>query len=176
MNLNNIKNILVCFLILDYLNLNLNLAKKIFNRIKCIRGRGNIVRIKKNTLIIDDSYNSNPISLKNSIFEFHNFKTKKNKILVLGDMLELGKFSIKKHIEAGKYLKMFKFDRVYLIGRSSKKIYSQIKSTFWCKYYENINVFSKQFKNVLMENSIIMFKASNGVGLNELLNKKIYKC
>ncbi len=176
MNLNNIKNILVCFLILDYLNLNLNFAKKIFNRIKCIRGRGNIVRIKKKTLIIDDSYNSNPISLKNSIFEFHNFKTKKNKILVLGDMLELGKFSIKKHIEAGKYLKMFKFDRVYLIGRSSKKIYSQIKSTFWCKYYENINVFSKQFKNVLMENSIIMFKASNGVGLNRLLNKKIYKC
>ena len=117
-------------------------------------------------MIIDDSYNSNPISLKNSIFEFHNFKTKKNKILVLGDMFELGKFSNKKHIEAGKYLKKFKFNRVYLIGQKSKQIYNQIKSTFWCKYYENINDFSKQFKNVLMENSIIMFKASNGVGLN----------
>ena len=56
-------------------------------------------------MIIDDSYNSNPISLKNSIFEFHNFKNKKNKILVLGDMFELGKFSKKKHIEVGKYLK-----------------------------------------------------------------------
>ena len=176
MNLNNIKNILVCFLILDYLKLNINLAKKFFATIKNIRGRGNLVRIKKKTLIIDDSYNSNPISLKNSIYEFHNLKTMKNKILVLGDMFELGKFSKKKHIEAGKYLKKFKFSRVYLIGRKSKQIYNQIKSTFWCKYYENINVFSKQFKNVLMENSIIMFKASNGVGLNELLNKKIYKC
>ena len=93
MSLNNIKNILVCFLILDYLNLNINLAKNIFRTIKNIRGRGNLVRIKKKILIIDDSYNSNPISLKNSIFEFHNFKTKKNKILVLGDMFELGKFS-----------------------------------------------------------------------------------
>ena len=176
MNLNNIKNILVCFLILDYLKLNINLAKKFFVKIKNIRGRGNLVRIKKKTLIIDDSYNSNPISLKNSIYEFHNLKTMKNKILVLGDMFELGKFSKNKHIEVGKYLKKFQFSRVYLIGRKSKQIYNQIKSTFWCKYYENINVFSKQFKNVLMENSIIMFKASNGVGLNQLLNKKIYKC
>ncbi len=176
MNLNNIKNILICFLILDCLKLNINIAKNTFKSIKNIRGRGNLVRIKKKTLVIDDSYNSNPISLKNSIFEFHNFETKKNKILVLGDMFELGKFSKKKHIEVGKYLKRFKFSRVYLIGRKSKLIYNQIKSTFWCKYYENINVFSKQFKNVLMENSIIMFKASNGVGLNKLLNKKIYKC
>ena len=176
MSLNNIKNILVCFLILDCLNLNINLAKNIFRTIKSIRGRGNVVRFKKKILIVDDSYNSNPISLKNSIFEFHNFKTKKNKILVLGDMFELGKFSNTKHIEVGKYLKKFKFNRVYLIGQKSKQTYNQIKSTFWCKYYENINDFSKQFRNVLMENSIIMFKASNGVGLNTLLNKKIYKC
>ena len=91
-------------------------------------------------------------------------------------MFELGKFSNTKHIEVGKYLKKFKFNRVYLIGQKSKQTYNQIKSTFWCKYYENINDFSKQFRNVLMENSIIMFKASNGVGLNTLLNKKIYKC
>ena len=176
MNLNNVKNILVCILILDCLKLNINLAKKIFETIKCIRGRGNIVRIQKKMLIVDDSYNSNPISLKNSIFQFHNIQTSKNKILVLGDMFELGKFSKKKHIEVGKYLKTLKFKRVYLIGQKSKQIYNQIKSTFWCKYYENINVFSKQFKNVLMENSIIMFKASNGVGLYKLLDKKIYKC
>ena len=161
---------------LDCFKLNINFAKNLLKKIKNIRGRGNIVRIEKKISIIDDSYNSNPISLKNSIDEFHNLKTRKNKILVLGDMFELGKFSKKKHIEIGKYLKLFKFDRIYLVGQKSKHIYNQIKSTFWCKYYENINVFSKKFKNVLMENSIIMFKASNGVGLNKLLNKKIYKC
>ena len=91
-------------------------------------------------------------------------------------MFELGKFSKNKHIEIGKYLKTFKFNRVYLIGRESKQIYNQIKSTFWCKYFTNINNFSKEFKNVLMDNSIIMFKASNGVGLNKLLSNKIYKC
>ena len=173
-NLNIINNILVCFLVLDFLKLNMNLAKNFFQKLKNIRGRGNVVKINNQISIIDDSYNSNPISLKNSINEFHNLNTKKNKILVLGDMLELGKFSRKKHIEVGKYLKLFKFHRIYLVGIKSKQIYEQIKSTFWCKYSENINVFSKDFKNVLMENSIIMFKASNGVGINKLLNKKIY--
>ena len=175
-NSNNIKNILVCFLVLNYLNLNINLAKTILKNIRSIRGRGNIIKIDKNISIIDDSYNSNPVSLKKSISEFHDFKTKKRKILVLGDMLELGKFSKSKHDDIGQFLKLFKFDRIYLVGDKSKQIYKQIKSTFWCKYCENINVFSREFKNVLMENSIIMFKASNGVGLNKLLNKKIYKC
>ena len=175
-NLNNIKNILICFLVLDFLKLNITRAKSVFENTKNIRGRGNIIKMSKRVMIIDDSYNSNPVSLKNSIFEFHNFKINKNKILVLGDMLELGKFSKNKHIEIGRYLKMFKFDRIFLVGPQSKQIYNQIKTTFWCKYYKNINVFSKNFKNVLMENSIIMFKASNGVGLNKLLNKKIYKC
>jgi UDP-N-acetylmuramyl pentapeptide synthase len=163
-------------LVLNHLNLNINLAKTILKNIRSIRGRGNIIKIDKNISIIDDSYNSNPVSLKKSISEFHDFKTKKRKILVLGDMLELGKFSKLKHLEIGKFLKLFKFDRIYLVGDKSKQIYKQIKSTFWCKYCENINVFSREFKNVLMENSIIMFKASNGVGLNKLLNKKIYKC
>ena len=175
-NSNNIKNILVCILILDYLKLNINKAKKIFKNLKNLRGRGNLININNNISIIDDSYNSNPTSLKNSIYDFHNFKTKKNKILVLGDMLELGKFSKNRHTEIGKYLKMFKFKRIYLVGKKTKEIYKQIQSTFWCKYFENINIFSKDFKNVLMENSIIMFKASNGVGLNNFLTKKIYKC
>ena len=169
---NYIRNILVCILILDYLKLNINKVKKTFKSIKNIPGRGNLIKINKSISVIDDSYNSNPTSLKNSIYDFHNFKTKKNKILVLGDMLELGKFSKNRHTEIGKYLKTFKFKRIYLVGKKTKEIYKQIQSTFWCKYFENISIFSKNFKNVLMENSIIMFKASNGVGLNNLLTKK----
>jgi len=89
-------------------------------------------------------------------------------------MLELGKFSKKKHIEVASYLSKIHFDRIYLVGKNSREIFKKIKSTLWCKYFSNINAFSKYFKNVLVANSIIMFKASNGVGLNKFLNKKIY--
>lgn len=174
LNQNNINNILVCILIINYFKLNLKLAIKIFSNLKHTKGRGNKIKLKNKILVIDESYNSNPTSLKNSINQFSNFKTKKKKILVIGEMLELGRFSKRKHSDIGKYMKSMKFDRIYLIGKETKNIYKQIYSTFWCKYFENANTFSKDLKNVLMENSVIMFKASNGVGLNKLLNKKIY--
>ena len=162
---------------LNILRLNIKISKKLLSNIKSIRGRGNRIKLNNKKIeIIDDSYNSNPVSLKNSIYQFNKIKTNKKKYLVIGDMLELGKFSEKKHLEVGEYLKLMKFDRIFLVGKHTSKIFFQIKSTFWCKYFNNINNFSKYFKNLLMENSIIMFKASNGVGLNKLLDKKIYKC
>ena len=176
-NLNNINNILISILVLNILRLNIKISKKLLSNIKSIRGRGNRIKLNNKKIeIIDDSYNSNPVSLKNSIYQFNKIKTNKKKYLVIGDMLELGKFSEKKHLEVGEYLKLMKFDRIFLVGKHTSKIFFQIKSTFWCKYFNNINNFSKYFKNLLMENSIIMFKASNGVGLNKLLDKKIYKC
>ena len=173
-NPNIINNILVCILVLNFFKLNIRKSKNYFNKIKNTRGRGNIVKFRKKIIIIDDSYNSNPSSLKSSINEFERLATKKKKILVIGDMLELGKFSKKKHGEIGNYLSKMRFNRILLVGKESKEIFKKIKSTFWCKHFNNINIFSKYFKNVLIENSIIMFKASNSVGLNKLLNKKIY--
>ena len=174
LNLNIINNILVCFLVLNFYKLNLNKIKNYFNKIKITKGRGNLVKLRNKISIVDDSYNSNPCSLKNSIHQFDKLTTNKKKILVIGDMLELGKFSKRKHIEVASYLSKMHFDRIFLIGKDSKEIFKKIKSTLWCKYFNNINAFSKYFKNVLVANSIIMFKASNGVGLNKFLNKKIY--
>ena len=67
---------------------------------------GDITKIKlKNKVIYltDESYNSNPLSLKFAIENFNN-QTKSNKYLILGDMLELGKFSKILHIK--KFLKL----------------------------------------------------------------------
>ena len=84
-------------MVLSFFKLNIKKSKNYFNKIKNTRGRGNIVKFRKKIIIIDDSYNSNPSSLKSSINQFEKLYTKKEKkILVIGDMLELGKFSKKK--------------------------------------------------------------------------------
>ena len=53
---------------------------------------------KKNFYLIDESYNSNPLSLKSALKNFDKIKVNNSKKhLVLGDMLELGKHSKKLH-------------------------------------------------------------------------------
>ena len=53
--------------------------------------------LEKNINLIDESYNSNPLSLKSAIENFSLIKTKNKKFVILGDMLELGKHSKKLH-------------------------------------------------------------------------------
>ena len=60
-----------------------------------LTGEGNISKIKfknKNIFLIDESYNSNPLSLSSAISNFSNIVVKnKKKHFLMGDMLELGK-------------------------------------------------------------------------------------
>ena len=50
---------------------------------------------------IDDTYNSNPLSLKQALNVLANFRTAGRKIFVMGDMLELGSYKKSFHYQAG---------------------------------------------------------------------------
>ena len=64
------------------------------------RGRMNILNGIVGTVLIDDSYNSSPDALKEALNILHEVDSSR-KIVVLGDMMELGKFSATEHRTAG---------------------------------------------------------------------------
>jgi murE/murF fusion protein len=96
--------------------------KNIFNNFKTPNGRGDISKIKinkKNLNLIDESYNSNPLSLKSAIVNFDKIKSNKSKkYLLLGDMLELGKYSKTLHQSIGKIINKTKIDKVFVKGHN----------------------------------------------------------
>ena len=109
------------------ISLNLNVKKiiKKFNNFKEIKGRGNLVKVKnknKKFIIIDDSYNSNPLSLKHSIQRLNTMDNNrfKNKIIILGEMLELGKHSKKYHLELSKIINKSNIKKVHCIGNKTR--------------------------------------------------------
>ena len=52
----------------------------------------------KQFFLVDESYNSNPLSLKTAIENYDKIESKNSKkYLILGDMLELGKHSVRQH-------------------------------------------------------------------------------
>jgi UDP-N-acetylmuramoyl-tripeptide--D-alanyl-D-alanine ligase len=65
--------------------------------------RGQVVRFKEGFTLIDDSYNSNPAALKQMIDTLGKIRHSKRRILVAGEMLELGKSSPELHYECGNW-------------------------------------------------------------------------
>ncbi len=65
------------------------------------RGRMNLIQGIKNTVIIDDTYNASPIATTQALVTLKETKVSGRKIVVLGDMLELGKFSADEHRKIG---------------------------------------------------------------------------
>lgn len=65
-------------------------------------GRLRIIPGLKNTVIVDDTYNSSPVAAEEALRAFNDLRVSGKKIVVLGDMLELGRNSEEAHKEIGK--------------------------------------------------------------------------
>lgn len=63
--------------------------------------RGRILKGKNGSIIIDDSYNASPIAVEEALATLKIFPHAKRRIAVLGDMLELGRYSVMEHQRIG---------------------------------------------------------------------------
>ena len=155
-----------------YFNIS-KLNKKIFYNFQIPDGRGRIYKINvKNKLInlIDESYNSNPLSLDFSIKKFDNLKVKNSKkIVVLSDMLELGKNSKKLHINASNAINNSSIHKVHVYGNYIKHTFNKIKKQKKGKIFNNKTEIINFIKNNLENNNYLMIKGSNSTGLNKIV-------
>lgn len=64
-------------------------------------GRGRLLEGKNESIIIDDSYNASPAAVEEALLTLQAFPYAKRRIAVLGDMLELGRYSVQEHRRIG---------------------------------------------------------------------------
>ncbi len=135
-------------------------------KIKAQDGRGAkqiISRPDGDIAIVDESYNANPASMKAAIGAFAQSTAASNRhILVLGDMLELGKESSKLHKDLLNPILDAGIDKVYLCGPYMKDLYQTIPSEKQGAYGEN----SEQLTPLLLKDigpgDAVMVKGSLG--------------
>ena len=99
------------------------------------------------------------------------YKEKKNKFILISDMLELGKFSKNLHLEIAKYINKSRVNKVYVYGNYIKHTYNKLKPQIRGKYLKNDMEIINLIKNELSNNSILMVKGSNSTGLNKIIQK-----
>jgi MurE/MurF fusion protein len=171
---NNILNILATLTIMSIFIDISQIDKNIFFDFKTPSGRGDFSKIKvknKNFNLIDESYNSNPLSLKSAILNYDKLKLKKaRKYLLLGDMLELGKYSKKLHQFIGKIINQTKIDKVFVRGNKVLFTFNSISKLKRGRILNNNSQIIDLIKNDLNNNDYLMVKASNATGFNKIVN------
>ena len=173
----NIYNVLASLAVIKELNLNINNIKKIFKKFEPTEGRGKIHRISrynKNFRLIDESYNANPLSVKNAISNFNSIKKEKfKKYLILGDMLELGYKSEKYHKDLSKVINNSNIDKVFIKGEKTLFTYKNLHKSKQGNILQNKSDIDLILKNIIKNNDYLMIKGSNATGLNILSKNMI---
>ncbi|PKM92615.1 MAG: hypothetical protein CVU80_02430 [Elusimicrobia bacterium HGW-Elusimicrobia-4] len=131
------------------------------------------LNLKNGIVVVNDSYNANPTSMRLAIENFAKIFYNNRKILVLGDMLELGNFEIAKHKKIGEFIKTNKYaDKVLTVGDLAKNITAQSGGV----WFENKNKLSEYLEKNLKYGDAVFFKASRKIALEEIvktLNSKL---
>lgn len=157
------------------LNLDLSKAAESFLTYKPLDGRFSISHHQTFTLI-DDAYNSNPDSLISGINSLKKSFRKKSKLLVLGDMLELGENSVELHEKIGHEMsRLSKVVGLLTVGEDSiylsqafARTYSKPKQV---KHYSNIEELMKDFFLHDFNPELIYIKGSNATKLSALVTQ-----
>lgn len=143
------------------------------------KGRMRILKGIKNTIIIDDSYNSSPVALASALHTLKNLKssrTRGRKIAILGDMMELGKYSVEEHIKAGK-LAAETCNTLLTVGIRARKIVegaldSKMKEKNIASF-DNSKELAEVVKEVIKSGDIILVKGSQSMRMEHIVKEII---
>lgn len=166
-NIGVFKNIGLVAGVLYALDLNPIKHLEVLESFKGFEGRGDLKKIGR-YLVIDESYNANPLSVKNSIDSFE--KLKGYKVYALGDMLELGARSKELHIEVAKKFESSNIDLILLFGEETRYIYEYLKDKKPVFHYDDKQKIAQHINSLQEEDIKITIKGSRGMKMEEIIN------
>jgi UDP-N-acetylmuramoyl-tripeptide--D-alanyl-D-alanine ligase len=127
--------------------------------------RSQVVKTEKGNTVIMDAYNANFSSMSAALESFGVMKGT-NKVVILGDMLELGEQSSERHQEIINKAKQLDLTKLILCGKEFGKVNQNDKTIL---YFQNSESISDWLKKELLNNTTILLKGSRGIALEKVL-------
>ncbi len=138
------------------------------------KGRMRLIDGIKQSLIIDDSYNSSPVALEEALNTLRLIETDGRKIAVLGDMLELGIYSTEEHKKAG-HLVAHSADVLVTVGIRARTIADGAldagvdESNIF--QYEDSRIAGKDLEIMMREGDVVLMKGSQGIRIEKAVEE-----
>lgn len=172
-----ISNVLAAVAVGTVYDLDLATIIESLKKYKLPKGRMNIIKGIKNSLIIDDSYNSSPLAANKALYQISriNLGQGKKKYAVLGDMLELGRQTEQVHQEVGEAVVQYGVDYLITVGEMSRDIVrGAIKKGIAkdnCFNFKNSVEAGKFLQQKIDDGDLILVKGSQGIRMEKAVKE-----
>jgi len=149
---------------------------KVLKRVGTLRdGRGRMHRRQVGELtLIDDSYNANPHSARAAVRGLMNTPASR-RVLVLGDMHELGELSVQAHRDLGKFVAEVNVDLLVTIGTQALDIATGAglagMTTGSVRHFPSVERASEAIHELVGAGDVVLVKGSRAAGLEDLVQR-----
>ena len=128
--------------------------------------RSQVLKKGSNTYILD-AYNANPSSMAVAIENIAQMSSDQ-KVLILGDMYELGEETESEHKKLGELVRDKTFTQVYFCGEMIEKALQTFPKA---KYFKSKEDLIKDIKTQSYTDTLFLLKASRGIGLEQIIDE-----
>jgi len=151
-------------------NMNLVEIVEALKQFRPLPGRMRLIKGIKNSLIVDDSYNAALLSMEAALDSLKIFKQRK--IVVLGDMLEIGEYAPEAHKIVGRKAAEIA-DMVFCVGSRSKFIAEAARKNNCDKVFEfdDSDQARLAVQETIQENDVILIKGSRGMKMEKIVKE-----
>lgn len=122
---------------------------------------------KRSNLIILDAYNANPSSMEGAIRTFGEMTGKKHKMIILGDMFELGDHAEAEHARLGEIVSEYQIDKVCFTGKLTAAALPKAPQSL---YFPDPFSLRNWLEDSKLEDYLILIKGSRGMKLESLVD------
>ena len=171
----NILNLTIAISVAKQMALEDNDIEKAIKNIVLTNMRFQIIA-KGKTTYINDAYNASPMSMKKSLETFSKIYNDREKIAVIGDMLELGEEEAELHASIFDVIVNINLNKLYLYGPRMRFLYDKIKENsdneniknIETEYFESKELIKEKLEQIKSE-KVILIKASRGMKLEDVM-------
>ena len=169
LGLHNVQNVLAAVAACHGFGIGLDEVAGAIENLSQTKGRLNVVQAGRLT-VVDDSYNANPESMRGAIETLEKMDGHRRRVLVLGDMAELGPLSGELHYQTGQRAAQGRFDLLVLVGEQSRATAAGAVEGGMPRervmHMADLEEAKRLVPALLESGDVVLFKASRSSGLD----------
>ena len=166
----NVMNALAAIAVSRHFNVTFENIKKGLAKVEMSKMRMEISHAKNGLMMIDDTYNSSPTSVRATLDLLYVLTGFEKKIVVLADMLELGEHTVLYHEEIGAYIDPNEIDILLTYGSQSLHTAKQSKVKL-TQHFDDKLALAEKLKSLSSDKDVCLIKGSRGMALENVINE-----